>query len=117
MKEPDKQRAAMSELDKHEAVMAQIYVAFGQGTGEIRVAKEACLAVRAQVISQLDTMVVNWDAEAVQILERVRAVGRAARQRAVMRYDTVVLAQDVDLVAPQVRSVSGTALCAPSSEK
>jgi hypothetical protein len=107
----------MNESDKREAVMAQIYVAFGQGTGEIRVAREACLAIRAQVVSQLDTMMVNWDSEAVQILERVRVVGRAARQRAVTRYDTVVLAEDVNFVAPQVRSVSATPFCPPSSEK
>lgn len=105
------------ELEKRELVLAQIYVAFGQGTGEIRVGREACLALRTQALPQLETMLAHWDTEAVQILERVRAIGRAARQRAVSRFDTVVQAQDVEFVAPQVKAVSGTPLCAPDSHR
>lgn len=97
--------------EKEEKILAQIYVAFGQGTGEIRVARGACNALCAQALPRLEALQAGWDTDAVQILERVRAMGRSARQRAVMRFDTVVRAQDVELVAAQVMAVSATPAC------
>jgi hypothetical protein len=98
-------------LEKHEKILAQIYVAFGQGTGEIRVAREACQALHAHALPHLAAMAVNWDTDAVQVLERVRAIGRASRQQAVGRFDTAVHAQDIELVVPLVKTVSATPMC------
>jgi len=98
-------------MDLREVAMAQIYVAFGQGTGEIRVSREACAALGAQVKAQLDIMIKGWDTDAVQILERIRAIGRGARQLAVSRYDTVISGKDVETAAPRVKEVSATPFC------
>jgi hypothetical protein len=103
--------------EENEKILAQIYVAFGQGTGEIRVAREACLALRAHALPRLEAMAVNWGTEAVQILERVRVIGRAARQQAVARFDTAVKVQDVEFVVPLVTLVSATPLCIPGEDE
>ena len=96
-----------------EVVMAQVYTAFGQGTGEIRVSRDACAELARQIEPHMEKMLESWDTQAVQVLERVRAIGRGVRQASVARFDTVARAADVLAVAPRVKEVSKTDLCSP----
>jgi len=78
-----------------EGVMAQIFVAFGQGTGVTRVSPDAAEALRALYFDAItaDIASTRWSGEAV--LERIRALGRLAAFQALQRGDTVVSAADV----------------------
>lgn len=105
--------ASKSRQSDREVVMAQVYTAFGQGTGEIRVSREACAELARQFEPHLEKMLDGWDTKAVQILERVRAIGRGVRQASIMRHDTAARAVDVLEVAPRVKEVSKTEYCGP----
>src|ERR1700709_1888997 len=60
-----------------EGIMAQVCVAFGQGTGEIRVSQEACVALYDRYVALItDEVLEEWGREAVQALERIRVLGR-----------------------------------------
>ena len=63
-----------------EGIMAQIFVAFGQGTGATRVSHDAAVALRTLYFDAITTEIVTtrWAEEAVQVLERIRAIGKLA---------------------------------------
>jgi hypothetical protein len=98
-----------------EGIMAQIFVAFGQGTGATRVSQEAALALRTQYFATITPVVVStrWATEAVQVLERIRAIGKLAAFLALQRGDTVISAADVLSAALKVEAKSDTDLCPP----
>jgi hypothetical protein len=98
-----------------EGIMAQIMVAFGQGTGEIRVSQDAAMQLRTIYFAAITAEVVAslWATEAVQVLERIRAIGRLAAQTATAAGATAISVDDVMSSAAAVQATSDTVLCPP----
>lgn len=95
--------------------LGQMYVAFGHGAGSMRVSREAVRALSSRYRGILDREAEkHWEQEAVEVLERIRAVGRLAAQKAVARGDTIVQADDFTSAARTVEAASGTEYCPPS---
>lgn len=95
-------------------ILAQMYQALGQGTGPVRVRRQAVLALRARYLDLLtDAVVAHFDEQAPQVLERIRAIGRLAAHRTVLQGKTAVAAEEVREAAIQVEDVSATSLCPP----
>ena len=96
-----------------EEVMAQIAIAFGQGTGAIRVSQEAAEVLRRWSFDATDDILQNdWAREAMNVLERIRAIGAVAGRKARERGDTKILWEDVydSALAMQATSDAGTDL-------
>lgn len=101
-----------------EGIMAQLLIAFGQGTGAIRVSQRAALTLKDLYQDAITDEVVGiWGEEAVQVLERIRAIGRLAAFEAAQRGDTSVKADDVAAAARTVQATSATPLCPPAEGK
>jgi len=98
-----------------EGIMAQIWVAFGQGTGATRVSQTAAVTLRTLYLGAITAEVVDqrWANEGVQVLERIRAIGRLAAFKAMERGDTTVSSDDVESSATTVQLTSDTDLCPP----
>jgi hypothetical protein len=97
-----------------EGILAQVCVAFGQGTGEVRVSQEACMALYNRYAGMLTDQVIDiWEQEAVQALERIRALGRMVATQTHLAGLTVISAEQVKIAAPQVELNSDTILCGP----
>lgn len=93
-------------------VMNQLFVAFGQGTGPMRVAHGACRDLRERYTPRLEEEVLaRWEDEAVQVLERIRAIGRAAAAEAALAGHTVISAAQVRTATLRVEAASGTPIC------
>ena len=101
-----------------EGIMAQIWVAFGQGTGATRVSQSAAVALRTLYFDAITAQVVNerWGVDGVQVLERIRAIGKLAAFKAVERGDTTVQPDDVQSAALTVQATSDTDLCPPKQQ-
>ena len=98
-----------------EGIMAQIWVAFGQGTGFTRVAQEACLQLHALYYEAIhDELIERWDEEAAQVLERIRAVGKLAASKAIDAGATAITVDDVLTSAEVVHRTSVTQWCPTS---
>ncbi|MEM9598110.1 MAG: hypothetical protein AAGD06_27860 [Acidobacteriota bacterium] len=100
-------------------VVSQSLVAFGQGTHFMRVSSRACRVLVAVMENLVLTRRIheNWGTEAVQILERVRLIGRVAASLAVKDARTVVEEADVRFAVPRVQIVSKTDRCGPDPKK
>jgi hypothetical protein len=97
-----------------EGILAQVCVAFGQGTGEVRVSQEACIALYDRYSRMItEDALAHWDTYAVQVLERIRALGRMVAAQSHLAGRTVISADQVATAAPQVEINSDTALCGP----
>jgi len=98
-----------------EGIMAQIWIAFGQGAGAIRVSHDAALELQRWYYGAITTEVVDkrWKTDAVQVLDRIRAIGRLAALKAAHAGSTVIKPQDVYESASMVQDVSLTPLCPP----
>jgi hypothetical protein len=98
-----------------EGIMDQIFVAFGQGTGMLRVSHDAVAALRGLYFDAITPEIVStkWATAAVQALERIRAIGRLSALKAVTRGDTVISAEDVSSAAETVQKQSDTDFCPP----
>ncbi|HEY8020255.1 MAG TPA: hypothetical protein VIH93_04110 [Thermoanaerobaculia bacterium] len=97
-----------------EGIMSQIMVAFGQGTGNTRVSQEAALQLRTIYYPAItDELTGRWETEAVQVLERVRAIGRLAAHRADSTGSTSITLEDVTTSAKTVKDGSGSPFCPP----
>lgn len=99
-----------------EGILAQIYVAFGQGSGALRVSQDACLVLSGRYGGLIDEdLLAIWphDDIAPQVLERMRAVGRTAALGAALAGRTAITAEDVRQAALRVEQVSATILCPP----
>jgi hypothetical protein len=95
--------------------MAQIWVAFGQGTGAIRVSQEAALELRRWYFDAITPEIINqqWETGAVQLLERARAIGSLAALKATSTGATAIGARDVYDSAATVQVASKTEICPP----
>jgi hypothetical protein len=102
-----------------EGIMYQMFVAFGQGTGSTRVSQDAAVALRGLYFDAITPEVVGtrWAAEAVQVLERIRAIGKLAAFHAMQRGDTSISATDVQASAETVQTTSDTDLCPPRPQQ
>jgi hypothetical protein len=98
-----------------EGIMAQILVAFGQGTGTIRVSQDAALELRRWYFDAITETIIDtqWETQAVQLLERARAIGSLAALKATGTGATAVSPQDVYDSASTVQVASMTELCPP----
>ena len=97
-----------------EGVMAQIWVAFGQGTGMTRASQSAVMVLKARYFERIDAQVLaEWETEAVQVLERIRAIGRVAALSATQRGDTAISEEDVTAAISSVERESDTSWCPP----
>ena len=58
-----------------EGIMAQVWIAFGQGAGAIRVSHDAAMELRRWYYDAITPEVINekWQTDAVQALDRIRA--------------------------------------------
>jgi len=100
-----------------QGIMAQIWVAFGQGTGSVRTSQKAVMTLHEKYFEHIEkTGIANcWGTEAVQVLERIRAIGRLAALKAAQRADTTISADDVDTAAAAVQYESDTEFCPPKT--
>jgi histone H3/H4 len=98
-----------------EGIMAQVWIAFGQGAGAIRVSHDAAMELRRWYYDAITPEVINekWQTDAVQALDRIRAIGRLAALRAAGAGSTVIKPEDVYASASKVQAVSCTPLCPP----
>lgn len=97
-----------------EGIMAQIMVAFGQGTGAWRVSQDAALQLRTIYFDAITEELTGlWETEAVQILERIRAIGRLAANSALEAGATAISVADVRTSATRVRETSESPFCPP----
>ena len=95
-----------------DGIMAQVYIAFGQGTGPIRVSQDTCSELHDHFYHRITDQVVDeWDEEAVQVLERIRAIGRLMAANATIKGQTRIQGDDVVTAAQKVETESETALC------
>jgi hypothetical protein len=95
-----------------DGIMAQIYVAFGQGTGTVRVSQDVCAALRDRYYGRIDDAALkNWETLASQVLERFRALGRLMALGAGMAGRTNLAGKDVEAAARTVELESKTPLC------
>jgi len=98
-----------------EGIMSQILVAFGQGTGTIRVSQDAALELRRWYFDAITPTIIDtqWETQAVQLLERARAIGSLAALKATGTGATAISPQDVYDSASTVQVASMTDLCPP----
>lgn len=95
-----------------EGIMAQIFVALGQGSGIIRIHHDACLDLHQRYYERITDEVVDlWETEGTQVLERIRAIGRLAAARTIEQGATAIEAAVLIQSARQVESASGTTWC------
>lgn len=73
------------------------------------------MALHSRYFNQI--MAVNalasWKEQGVQVLERIRAIGRLAAYKALQRGDTVISADDVLSATSAVELQSETEMCPP----
>ncbi len=98
-----------------EGIMAQIWIAFGQGAGAIRVSQDAALELRRWYFDAITPQIVSteWGTQGVQVLDRIRAIGSLAATKAVLAGSTAISPQDVYDSATTVQLTSDTELCPP----
>ena len=96
-----------------EGIMAQIWIAFGQGAGAIRVTQDAAMELRRWYFDAITPQVVDveWETSAIQVLDRIRAIGSLAAMKATSVGATAIAPQDVYESAATVQEASGTPLC------
>lgn len=94
-------------------LVAQTMVAFGQGTGYMRVSHDATRALldRYEPWIKEKRLIATWQTDAVQILERIRAIGRLAASSAANEGRTAIHAKDVFNAVPAVEKASATEVC------
>jgi histone H3/H4 len=93
-----------------EDVIYQSLIAFGQATDYLRVNRDAAHAIvnlMKEAIEQ-QRVQLRWETEAVQILERLRAIGRSAALLAIQDGRTVIGAADVENATSRVILASKT---------
>ncbi|HEV2845926.1 MAG TPA: hypothetical protein VG477_13820 [Thermoanaerobaculia bacterium] len=96
-----------------EGIMAQIWIAFGQGSGPVRVSHDAAMELYRWYFDSITQEVVDqtWETDALQVLERIRVIGSLAALKATIVGSTAIRPQDVYDSASQVQDTSSTALC------
>jgi hypothetical protein len=95
-----------------EGVMAQLLVAFGQGTDALHVCQDAALELRRWYYDAItDKIVEKWDYWAPDVLLRMRAIGSLAALTAVKAGSIKITAKMVDQAARVVQDTSDTPIC------
>jgi hypothetical protein len=95
-----------------EGIMSQVYVAFVQGSGAVRVSQGACVALGERYLPRIDeALVARWESEAVQVLERIRAIGRTAAAHMALAGENVLSPARLTDAARRVETESGTPIC------
>lgn len=96
-----------------EGIMAQIWIAFGQGAGPIRVSQEAAMELHRWYFNAITPEVVGelWETDALQVLDRIRAIGSLAALKATFMGATAITPRNVYDSASQVQDTSSTLLC------
>lgn len=94
-----------------EQILGQFFVAFGQGAGCVRVRRETILAIRERYLAVIETEAHSWEEEAVQVLERVRTVGRLAALIATERGASSIAREDFVQSTGRIESRSRTRWC------
>lgn len=96
-----------------EGIMAQIWIAFGQGAGALRVTQGAAMELHRWYYGAITPDVVEekWETDALQVLDRIRAIGSLAALKATSLGATAITPQEVYDSASQVQDTSSTALC------
>ena len=98
-----------------DGIMAQIYVAFGQGAGAIRVTQEAAMELHRWYYNAITPQIVDveWAIWALQILDRIRAIGSLAAVKATTSGSVSITPGHVYDSAVQVQETSETDFCPP----
>jgi hypothetical protein len=98
-----------------EGIMAQIWIAFGQGAGTIRVSQDAAMELRRWYFNAITPRIVDqeWESQAFQVLDRIRAIGSLAALKATTAGATAISPQDVYDSASVVQDTSETEFCPP----
>ncbi|HKI05082.1 MAG TPA: hypothetical protein VKK31_24090 [Thermoanaerobaculia bacterium] len=98
-----------------EGIMAQIWIAFGQGAGPIRVSQDAAMELRRWYFDAITPQVISvrWATDAVQVLDRIRAIGTLAALKATTSGATAISTMEVYDSAAAVQLTSDTDLCPP----
>jgi hypothetical protein len=92
--------------------MAQVYVAFGQGAGAVRVSQEAALELHRWYYNAItEDVVTNWGSWALQVLDRIRAIGSLAALKATELGSPTITVTQVYESALQVQVQSDTPIC------
>lgn len=95
-----------------EGILAQVAAAFGQGTGAVRIAQSAILALTQRYEPQVDEKLLEvWEHEGVQVLERIRAMGRLASELSTREGGTAIQPEHVMEACRTVERASGTLFC------
>ncbi|MEM8995127.1 MAG: hypothetical protein AAGF23_10100 [Acidobacteriota bacterium] len=96
-------------------VINQSLVAFGQGTNFMRVSSRACREIERlmTVADQQRGLTEHWGEIAVQLLERVRSVGRVAQAWAIEDGETVIGEEYIGRAFRKVQLTSKTTGCPP----
>ncbi len=93
-------------------ILAQVLVAFGQGTGLVRVSRKACGELLRHYEPLIEELIESsWDHDGVQALERVRSTGRLAVHRMTLKGRTFINETDVVEAYTQVERISATSIC------
>ena len=97
-----------------DGIMAQVWVAFGQGTGAVPVSEAACLKLHALYYDAItDSVIGRWETAGAQVLERIRAIGRKAQMMATEAASKEITDGQVSLSADDVQATSDTDMCPP----
>jgi methionyl-tRNA formyltransferase len=99
-----------------DGIMAQIWIAFGQGTGALRVSQEAALELHRWYFNAITPQVIDveWETQAIQVLDRIRAIGSLAALKATSAGATAITPIAVFESATAVQETSLTDLCPPA---
>lgn len=101
-----------------EGVMAQVWIAFGQGTGAIRVSQDAALELRRWYYDAItDAVVESWGEWSLQVLDRIRAIGSLAALKAIQSGSPTINVLMVYEAALTVQEMSDTPICPEVPEK
>lgn len=97
-----------------DGIMAQIWIVFGQGTGVIRVTQDAAMELHRWYYDAITEEIVDcWGSVALQILDRIRAIGALSALKAVLEGSPTITPQMVYEAALQVQARSDTPFCPP----
>ena len=112
-----KEQASAQEADPTATALAietQTLVVFGQGTESLRVSRSAVMTFRNCMNRRITPeLIETWDQIAVQLLERVRTIGRVAGQLALAEGDTCIFRDHVLTAFDRVARRSKTPMCDP----
>ncbi len=99
-------------------IMAQIWVTFGQGTGATRISQRAVMALYDRYFDYIASCggPEIWEGHALQVLERIRTMGRFAALTALQRGDTTISKEDVEAAIEAVERESDTSICPPKGQ-